>query len=125
MIIRLSPRRACAIALCLCLAATAAAQTPPAQTQQDEYTEYALLAPETASFKIVYDVTSTTGPRTSPTDPTNVALPAGPDCKPSTGAPGFTVTDTRTLRDVKTGQVRTERRTTKYNPSPIVTCGGG
>ena len=30
---------------------------------------------------------------------------------------------TRTLRDVKTGAVKTERRTTKYNPSPIVTCG--
>jgi hypothetical protein len=24
---------------------------------------------------------------------------------------------------VKTGAVKTERRTTKYNPSPIVTCG--
>jgi vancomycin resistance protein YoaR len=72
-----------------------------------------------------YDVTSTTGPRTNPTEPTNIELPAGPDCKPSLGAPGFTVTDTRTLHDVKTGQVRTERRTTKYNPSPIVTCSGG
>jgi vancomycin resistance protein YoaR len=72
-----------------------------------------------------YDVTSTTGPRTNPTDPQNVELPAGPDCKPSLGAAGFTVTDTRTLRDVKTGQVRTERRTTKYNPSPIVSCSGG
>ena len=72
-----------------------------------------------------YDVTSTTGPRTNPTDPAKVELPAGPDCKPSLGAPGFTVTDTRTLRDVKTGQVKTERRTTKYNPSPIVSCTGG
>jgi vancomycin resistance protein YoaR len=69
-----------------------------------------------------YDVTSTTGPRTNPTDPTKVDIPAGQPCSPSQGAPGFTVTDTRTLRDVKTGAVRTERRTTKYNPSPIVTC---
>ena len=30
------------------------------QTQQDEYTEYSLLAPDSASFKILYDVTSTT-----------------------------------------------------------------
>jgi len=30
------------------------------QTEQDEYTEYALLAPETASFKILYEVTATT-----------------------------------------------------------------
>jgi vancomycin resistance protein YoaR len=71
-----------------------------------------------------YDVTSTTGPRTKPTEPTEVKIPDGQPCKPSLGAPGFTVTDTRTLRDVKTGQVKTERRTTRYNPSPIVTCGG-
>ena len=70
-----------------------------------------------------YDVTSTTGPRTSPTEPTKVDIPAGQPCSPSQGAPGFTVTDTRTLRDVKTGAVKTDRRTTKYNPSPIVTCG--
>ena len=47
----------------------------------------------------------------------------GSPASASQGAPGFTVTDTRTLRDVKTGQVKAERRTTKYNPSPIVTCG--
>lgn len=29
------------------------------QTEQDEYTQYELLAPETASFKITYDVTAT------------------------------------------------------------------
>ena len=63
------------------------------------------------------------GPRTSPTEPNKVDIPAGQSCSPSQGAPGFTVTDTRTLRDVKTGAVKTERRTTKYNPSPIVTCG--
>jgi vancomycin resistance protein YoaR len=70
-----------------------------------------------------YDVSSSTGPRTNPTDPTTVTIPAGQPCTPSQGAPGFTVTDTRTIRDTKTGQVRTERRTTKYNPSPIVVCG--
>src|SRR5205814_4588717 len=35
------------------------------QTQQDEYSEYALLAPDTASFKILYDVTSTTSGATT------------------------------------------------------------
>ena len=54
--------------------------------------------------------------------PRSRSPPASP-AWPSQGAPGFTVTDTRTLRDVKTGQVKAERRTTKYNPSPIVTCG--
>jgi hypothetical protein len=34
---------------------------PPAQTQSDEYTRYELLAPETAQFRIVYDVTATAG----------------------------------------------------------------
>ncbi|MDQ2919464.1 MAG: hypothetical protein M3R10_06265 [Verrucomicrobiota bacterium] len=37
-----------------------AAETPPAQTEQDEYTQYELLAPETAAFKITYEVTATT-----------------------------------------------------------------
>ena len=39
----------------------AVAQTPsPSQTDADEYTRYELLAPETASFRITYDVTATT-----------------------------------------------------------------
>jgi hypothetical protein len=50
-------RRSNIVAAIACAAQMAAAQAP--QTQQDEYTEYALLAPETASFKIVYDVTAT------------------------------------------------------------------
>src|SRR3954464_6221662 len=37
-----------------------AAEPAPAQTEQDEYTLYELLAPETASFKITYEVTATT-----------------------------------------------------------------
>jgi hypothetical protein len=52
-----------------------------------------------------------------------VKIPAGEPCTPSQGAPGFTITDTRTIRDLKTGAVRNEKRTTKYNPAPIVTCG--
>src|SRR5689334_1500937 len=32
----------------------------PRQTEQDEYTVYELLAPDTASFKIDYEVTATT-----------------------------------------------------------------
>ncbi|ODT97608.1 MAG: hypothetical protein ABS81_29860 [Pseudonocardia sp. SCN 72-86] len=71
-----------------------------------------------------YEVTSTTGPRTNETPPSPVTIPAGQPCSPSSGAPGFTATDTRTLRNVQTGEVRTERRTVRYNPSPIVVCGG-
>ena len=32
----------------------------PAQTESDEYTRYELLAPESASFRIYYEVTATT-----------------------------------------------------------------
>jgi hypothetical protein len=39
----------------------AQAQSPPApQTQADDYTRYELLAPETAQFRIYYEVTATT-----------------------------------------------------------------
>jgi vancomycin resistance protein YoaR len=72
----------------------------------------------------VYDVTSTPGPRTKPTSPKTITIPAGEPCSPSQGAPGFTVTDTRTLRNVSTGESRNETRTVRYNPSPIVVCGG-
>src|SRR5277367_6537022 len=36
------------------------AASPTKQTETDEYTRYELLAPETASFKISYEVTATT-----------------------------------------------------------------
>ncbi|HEX8112915.1 MAG TPA: hypothetical protein VF516_34525, partial [Kofleriaceae bacterium] len=41
-------------------AAAPAAPPGPRQTEQDEYTRYELLAPDTASFKIDYEVTATT-----------------------------------------------------------------
>ena len=41
----------------------------------------------------------------------------------SPGAPGFTVTDTRIITDIETGQeVRREERTVKYNPQPKIVC---
>jgi hypothetical protein len=51
------PRR---FVLALALALTAPLSAQPPQTEQDEYTVYELLAPETASFKIDYEVTATT-----------------------------------------------------------------
>lgn len=69
-----------------------------------------------------YEVTSTPGPRTNPTQPQTVTMPKGKPCSPSQGGPGFTITDTRTLREVSTGQTRTETRSVRYNPSPIVVC---
>jgi len=69
-----------------------------------------------------YEVTSTPGPRTNPTQPQTVTIPKGKPCSPSQGGPGFTITDTRTLREIRTGQTRSETRTVRYNPSPIVVC---
>src|SRR5687768_1567991 len=49
-----------AAALVCCSALSAAAQTPQRQTQEDDYTRYELLGPDTAQFRILYEVTATT-----------------------------------------------------------------
>jgi len=49
--------------LIIALAAVSVANAAPAQTEADEYTRYELLAPETSSFKIYYEVTATTAAR--------------------------------------------------------------
>jgi hypothetical protein len=51
--------RVLALALALVLAASASAQTPQRQTQEDDYTRYELLGPDTAQFRILYEVTGT------------------------------------------------------------------
>ena len=48
------------LALTVLIAASAAAQTPQRQTQEDDYTRYELLGPDTAQFRILYEVTATT-----------------------------------------------------------------
>lgn len=69
-----------------------------------------------------YDVESVTG------EPTNFVPPEteqGPkdDCQPSSGGRGFTVTDTRILRDVNTGEVVARQpRTVRYNPHAKIVC---
>jgi vancomycin resistance protein YoaR len=69
-----------------------------------------------------FDVTSETSERTDITPPKEVPIPPGEPCSPSNGAPGFTVYDTRTIRDLTTGEVRTERTKTVYEPQPIIKC---
>lgn len=70
-----------------------------------------------------YDVESITGDRTDPTSPEQVQLPAGDDCIPSSGAPGFTASNTRVIKDAKTGRVVSRHtRTVRYAPEPIVRC---
>jgi vancomycin resistance protein YoaR len=69
-----------------------------------------------------FEVTGSFGPRTAPTEPNEVTLPAGEDCHASNGNPGFTITDTRTLRNVSTGETRSETITTRYKPAPRIVC---
>jgi hypothetical protein len=51
----------CALSLLILVAAAvASAQTAQRQTQEDDYTRYELLGPDTAQFRILYEVTATT-----------------------------------------------------------------
>ncbi|MEC3914388.1 VanW family protein [Nocardia sp. CDC160] len=69
------------------------------------------------------EVESITGDRTKPTEPKTITLPKGKDCIASTGAPGFTTSDTRVIRDAKTGkEISRHTRTVKYDPVPTVIC---
>lgn len=69
------------------------------------------------------DVESITGPRTNPTSPNTITLPAGPGCVASGGGPGFTASDTRVVTDVATGnEISRNTRTVTYDPIPIVRC---
>jgi hypothetical protein len=54
------PMRLLITGLVLFLAAPAWAQAPQRQTQEDDYTRYELLGPDTAQFRILYEVTATT-----------------------------------------------------------------
>jgi hypothetical protein len=49
-----------ALSLIIALAAVSVANAAPTQTEADEYTRYELLAPDTSSFRIYYEVTATT-----------------------------------------------------------------
>lgn len=69
------------------------------------------------------EVESISGERTKPTEPTTVTLPKGKNCIASDGAPGFTTSDTRVIRDAKTGkEISRKTRTVKYDPVPVVKC---
>jgi hypothetical protein len=52
--------RSAVAVLAVLIPLSVAAQTPQRQTQEDDYTRYELLAPESAQFRILYEVTATT-----------------------------------------------------------------
>lgn len=70
------------------------------------------------------EVQSITGARTNHTSP-ETRNESGANCIPSGGAPGFTVSDTRVIRDLGGKELSRETTTTKYDPNPIVRCNGG
>lgn len=71
-----------------------------------------------------YDVESVTGDRTNPTEPATKDGPAE-NCHASNGAPGFTASDTRIIREAGTGrEVSRHTRKVKYNPQPKIVCPG-
>ncbi|WP_447004858.1 VanW family protein [Saccharothrix isguenensis] len=80
-----------------------------------------------SSLKIVlwgtknYDVTGSTSAEFDHTQPEERKVTTQP-CSPSNGAPGFSVTDTRTITDRRTGATRSESRTVRYDPSHKIIC---
>ncbi|MBA8827341.1 vancomycin resistance protein YoaR [Saccharopolyspora lacisalsi] len=70
-----------------------------------------------------YDVKSHTSPKSPPIPPEVTTIPPGQPCKSTDGKPGFTVTDTRTRTNVKTGEVTKNSHETEYEAQPIVKCG--
>jgi len=68
-----------------------------------------------------YDVTGSTSAEFNPTQPQEKKVSKA-GCSPSNGAPGFSVTDTRTIKDRRTGQTRTESRTVRYDPQFKIIC---
>lgn len=69
-----------------------------------------------------YDVESVNNGRWAKTDPQPMSVP-GSDCSPSSGAPGFTTSDTRIIKDLGGKELSRETTTTVYDPQPIVRCG--
>lgn len=69
-------------------------------------------------------VESIPGARTNITQPDR-RTGSGPNCVPSSGGVGFTVTDTRVVKDLGGKELSRKTTTTKYDPQPIVTCNGG
>lgn len=76
------------------------------------------------SFRGVKEVQveSIPGPRTNPTQPRPIRL-TGSNCVPSGGAPGFTTSDTRVIRNLAGKELSRNTTVTTYDPAPIVSCG--
>lgn len=67
------------------------------------------------------NVESVNGGRWAQTQPQTIEL-GGDKCAPSAGAPGFTTSDTRIIKDLSGREISRQEQTTVYDPQPIVRC---
>lgn len=71
-----------------------------------------------------YEVESITSERSNFTQPGTIRITHGP-CIPTSGQRGFTVSNTRIVRDAQTGEIiKKTGHTTVYEPLPRVICAG-
>ncbi len=69
-----------------------------------------------------YQIEGVTGEKSNFTDPQTIYKETQP-CAAGTGAPGFTVVDTRIIKDMSGAEIRRENQTVKYDASPTIVCG--
>uniref|UniRef100_UPI000A363469 VanW family protein n=1 Tax=Allokutzneria sp. NRRL B-24872 TaxID=1137961 RepID=UPI000A363469 len=69
-----------------------------------------------------YEVSGQTSEPFAQTSPQVKEIPHGQPCTASAGAGGFSVKDTRTIKDLTSGTTRREERTVRYNPQHKVVC---
>ena len=69
-----------------------------------------------------YQVEGATSERSNFTEPQTIHKETQP-CSPSVGAQGFTVTDTRIIKNLQGAEIRRETRTVRYDASPKIVCG--
>ncbi len=81
-----------------------------------------------SSLKVVlwgtkrYQIEGATSEKSNFTEPQTVYKETQP-CAAGNGAQGFTVTDTKIIKDLNGAEIRRENRTVKYDPSPKIVCG--
>lgn len=69
----------------------------------------------------IREVQSINNGRWAPTQPKTLRV-SDDECIPSSGAPGFTTSDTRVIRDLAGNELTRETVTTVYDPQPNVIC---
>ena len=69
----------------------------------------------------IREVQSINNGRWAPTQPKTLRV-SDSECIPSSGAPGFTTSDTRVIRDLAGNEITRETVTTVYDPQPNVIC---